>query len=131
MRSRERVCNRAQRAIARSDGDPLAVRAAMLTRPALLKVAPFLFERRRAPRFSCGATPVTVNAECHGALLNISSSGALLMVPVAQPVHHTVKLLVVLPDRTVELRGRVVRSTVRPVSKLAVALSYHVAVTFH
>lgn len=74
-----------------------------------LRHTPPLVDRRRAPRFTAGPIPATVNLKARALLVNISRAGALLQMELPWQLHAQVTLRVELADRIVDFRGEVVR----------------------
>ena len=91
-------------------------------------------ERRRAERSEPGPLRVRLFGRWEGVLINISSIGALFQLPIPQPVDSDITLDVEFERGTLQLTGRVVRSSPfpfggRPQAPLT-PTDYYVAVEF-
>ena len=90
-------------------------------------------ERRRSERVRPGPLRVRLHRTCEGFLVDISATGALVRLPVAQTPEKRIKLLLEWNAETVELLARVVRSTPHRMSTASATLArteYQVAVEF-
>ncbi len=90
-------------------------------------------ERRRSERVRPGPLRVRLHRTCEGFLVDISSNGALIRLPVAQTPEKHIKLFLEWNAETVELLARVVRSTPHRMSTASATLArteYEVAVEF-
>jgi hypothetical protein len=91
-------------------------------------------ERRRAERTEPGPLRVRLLGRWEGVLINISTLGALVQLPIPQPVNSHITLDVEFESSTLQIAGRVVRSNPfplggRPAAPLA-PTDYYVAVEF-
>lgn len=68
-------------------------------------------ERRRVERIQPSPLRVRLHRSCVGTLVNLSELGALVRLPTAQRVEHSIALQLEWNDETVLLSGRVLRST--------------------
>jgi hypothetical protein len=90
-------------------------------------------ERRRAARIEPGPLRVRLSGRWDGILVDISEIGALVQLPVPQTVHTPITLDVEWEHATLQLSGRVVRSSPSPseASRTPTGLAdYYVAVEF-
>ena len=92
-------------------------------------------ERRRAQRSEPGPLRVRLQDQWDGILINISTNGALIQLPVPQPVNARIVIDVEFDHDTVlQLAGRVVRSNPMPQDgRLTMPLTdtdYYVALEF-
>lgn len=89
--------------------------------------------RRRAERVRPGPLRVRLHRACEGFLINLSETGALVQLPVAQAPQKLVTLQVEWGEVTLRLRARVVRSSPQRVELPTATLvrsEYQVAVEF-
>jgi PilZ domain len=90
-------------------------------------------ERRRAVRVEPGPLRVRLSGKWDGILVDISEVGALVQLPVPQTIHTPITLDVEWEHATLQLSGRVVRSSPPPgeAQRTATGLTdYYVAVEF-
>ena len=90
-------------------------------------------ERRRAVRIEPGALRVRLDGKWNGILVDISELGALVQLPVPQTIHTAITLEVEWEHATLQLAGRVVRSSPSPAeaTRTPTGLAdYYVAVEF-
>jgi hypothetical protein len=90
-------------------------------------------ERRRAVRIKPGPLRVRLEGRWQGILVDISEAGALVQLPVPQTVHTPITLEVEWEHTTLQLAGRVVRSSPSPFDTPRPARGmrdYYVAVEF-
>ena len=90
-------------------------------------------ERRRAARIEPGPLRVRLSGRWDGILVDISEVGALVQLPVPQTVHTPITLDVEWEHATLQLSGRVVRSSPSPSEAMrtpAGLTDYYVAVEF-
>jgi hypothetical protein len=90
-------------------------------------------ERRRAVRIEPGPLRVRLSGKWDGFLVDISEFGALVQLPVPQTIHTPITLDVEWEHATLQLSGRVVRSSPPPgeAQRNAAGLAdYYVAVEF-
>ena len=91
-------------------------------------------ERRRAARVHPGPLRVRLLGRWEGVLINISQVGALVQLPIPQPVDTPITLDVEFEGATLQLAGRVVRSNPFPIGGLPekpiARTDYYVAVEF-
>ena len=90
-------------------------------------------ERRRAVRIEPGPLRVRLSGKWDGILVDISEMGALVQLPVPQTVHSSITLDVEWEHATLQLSGRVVRSSPSPgeATRTRTGLTdYYVAVEF-
>ena len=73
-------------------------------------------ERRRAERVVLGTVNVRLSGTGGVALVDLSVLGAMVQAPVAQVADSSVVLAVESSTQILDLRARVVRSTLRPAS---------------
>jgi hypothetical protein len=90
-------------------------------------------ERRRAVRIEPGPLRVRLSGRWDGILVDISEVGALVQLPVPQTIHTPITLDVEWEHATLQLSGRVVRSSPPPgeATRTRTGLAdYYVAVEF-
>jgi hypothetical protein len=90
-------------------------------------------ERRRAVRIEPGPLRVRLSGKWDGILVDISEGGALVQLPVPQTIHTPITLDVEWEHATLQLSGRVVRSSPSPSEaqrNAAGRTDYYVAVEF-
>ena len=90
-------------------------------------------ERRRAVRIEPGPLRVRLSGKWDGILVDISEAGALVQLPVPQTIHESITLDVEWEHATLQLSGRVVRSSPPPgeAQRTEAGLTdYYVAVEF-
>jgi hypothetical protein len=90
-------------------------------------------ERRRAVCIEPGALRVRLGGKWNGILVDISELGALVQLPVPQMIHAAITLEVEWEHATLQLAGRVVRSSPSPAvaTRTPAGLThYYVAVEF-
>jgi hypothetical protein len=90
-------------------------------------------ERRRAVRVEPGPLRVRLGGTWDGILVDISELGALVQLPVPQTIHDAITLEVEWEHATLQLAGRVVRSSPSPIDAPRTPLGmtdYYVAVEF-
>ena len=86
-------------------------------------------ERRRAERVRLGTVNVRLSGLGEVGLVDLSVLGALLEAPAAQLAESGVVLEVESPTQIMDLRARVVRSTLRPASA-GDRVSHFIAIEF-
>jgi hypothetical protein len=91
-------------------------------------------ERRRAQRTQPGPLRVRLHGRWEGVLINISTNGALIQLPIPQPVNARITIDVEFDHDVLQLSGRVVRSNPMPHGgRLTMPLTdtdYYVALEF-
>lgn len=91
-------------------------------------------DRRRAARVEPGPLRVRLHGRWEGILINISELGALVQLPIPQPVRTLITLEVQWEHATLQLTGRVVRSNPFPIGGVPEGpigrTDYYVAVEF-
>jgi hypothetical protein len=96
-----------------------------------MKLVPPPDERRRAVRVEPGPLRVRLAGRWDGILVDISEFGALVQLPVPQTIHDAITLEVEWEHATLQLAGRVVRSSPPPIDAPSPPVTdYYVAVEF-
>ena len=92
-------------------------------------------ERRRAERKEFGPLRVRLHGRWEGVLINISALGALVQLPIPQPIDTDITLEVEFDHATLQMSGRVIRSNPFPLGggvaqPIERSTDYYVAVEF-